>query len=707
MDIILCSLGTFNEEKPLRQVIGCWMKLHNMSENKDLIQSLCDLEIPSVIHFSPNRQKVLYSTELTWGHRKGKRAVSTLWLATTGQANSSRQITSSLFKDYAPAWHPNGESVAFISDRAKAGEKWALYMLPLKEGGEAYPITATENEEQIEKFAFSPDGGSIAFLSPDEKTTAEKNKVENGEDVHVWGEDWAYARLRIVDVETKEIRCLNIDRHVIDLCWSPNGQQIGFVSCNRPDIEERYLNGSVISTVDIGLVAKKDICKLPKEVSHLTWANNGKLSFCTGVPVDKACAGQGVYATDPDLQSLNYEKVAFGVENDARSLINVYGEVIVSVEHRLESRICLPSEKVLYSRKEELQAFDVAFTVDEKEVVLAVATSNVSHPVEVYTTTNGGDTMVQLSNHGKAFKSHPFGTCSFLSCPSTDNEVELDAMYLTPASDATMTDDAAPIKPLPTVVLIHGGPTTRLTNAFNTYYYMFTPYLLSLGYGVLLPNYRGSSGRGEQFASYSLGGVCKYDYADIIALTQHSIEQGYADKENLLVAGWSQGGLLTFLCSVRNGLHDYNWTFKASVPGAAISDSDTMALTSDLGSSFQPEIHHGRVVWNMDRDDTRNRTASPLWEFNDAMQRSERTGAMVVPPMLILHGEADARCHVTQSFGIQRALQSRGLSYELVTYPRQGHTFTEQKFWIDMALRIGRWCDMYIGSGRESAGTET
>jgi dipeptidyl aminopeptidase/acylaminoacyl peptidase len=72
---------------------------------------------------------------------------------------------------------------------------------------------------------------------------------------------------------------------------------------------------------------------------------------------------------------------------------------------------------------------------------------------------------------------------------------------------------------------------------------------------------------------------------------------------------------------------------------------------------------------------------------------------MVVPPMLILHGEEDVRVPVSQAWGVRRALQSEGLPFELVTYPRQGHFFAEQKFWIDMAMRIGRWCDKYIGPG--------
>ncbi|KAK5999456.1 hypothetical protein QM012_005457 [Aureobasidium pullulans] len=611
-----------------------------MSPDKELLQSLCDLEIPDVIRFSPDGRYVLYSTALTWGHRKGSNAVSTLWLAKTGQADSARWLTTGFYKDYAGAWAPDGNSIAFVSDRADGGKSWAIYVHPFRDGdftdAEACPITDVHNEKAIKKLAFSPDGKRIAFLSADEKSPEEKLKEAQGEDMHVW--------------------------------------------------------------VDAGLASTEDICSLPKSNSiNLTWANGGKLYVCAGVPVDKLLAGHGVYSVDPDIVSSKLEHVAFGIDDDAVSLAKASnGDLLAKVEHHLESRICSPSGRVLYGRQQELEAFDAAYINKEDGVVLAVATSDVNHPVEVFMTTDGGATMVQLSNHGEVFKSREFGTCHILSRPSNDMAVDIEALYLTPATMKGGTESDNTKEPLPTVVMVHGGSNTRLTNAFNTYYYMFAPYLLSAGYGILLPIYRGSSGHGKQFGEFSVGGVGKHDYTDIIAMTQCAIEQGYVDKDKLLICGWSQGGFLTFLCSVRNGLHDYDWKFKAAVAGAGNSDSDSMALTSDLGSVFQPELNNGRVMWNMNRNDTRNRQASPLWEFSDAIKRSQQSDSMVIPPMLILHGEEDTRCAVSNAWGMWRALESQNLPFELVTYPRQGHIFSEQKFWIDMALRLRRWCDTYI-----------
>lgn len=665
-----------------------------MATKKDLLRELCNLEIPNVVKFSPNGRDILYSTSLTWGHRKGKFAVSTIWLASTGQTSSSKRLTSGLFNDHAPVWHPDGGMIAFVSDRPKQGNQWAIYTLQLQDGSEPQPITNVESEQHINQMQFSPDGKCIAFISADEKTPQRRHLEENGEDVQVWGKEWPYARLRVLDLRTRMVKSLSLDRDIFGFTWSPNGKSIGFLHCTAPDLEEKILHGTVISTVDSNLNIISDVCKLPRDVKDLSWAGDGNLYFCTGLPVEKTFCGHSVYAADPDSSSMNYKKVAFGVDDDTTCLINAGGEILCKVEHRLESLICRLNGEVLFGIKAEIEAFDVFIHPDDtgKTFCVAVATSDINHPVELFSKASSDPSLLQLSNHGERLLSSDFGTCHFLSCPSDDQRVELDALYLAPRTDGAVLHAA-----FPTVVLVHGGPNTRITNSFNTYYFMWTPYLLSLGYGVLLPNYRGSSGRGKQFASYSIDGTGIYDYNDIITMTQNAIEVGLADKERLVVGGWSQGGFLSFVCSVRNGMHSYGWKFNASIAGAGICDSDAMALSSDLGCIFQPELNNGRVTWEMDMNDTRNRRASPLWEFKKAIDHSKRTGIMVVPPMLILHGEKDARCPLSQATGMRRALHSQNLPHEFVCYPRQGHFFAEQNFWIDLGIRVGEWCNQYIG----------
>ncbi|KAK4501701.1 hypothetical protein PRZ48_007510 [Zasmidium cellare] len=686
------------------------------AEKQTFYDSLCDLEIPSTIKLSPDARQVLYSTNLTWNHRKGKHPVSTLWLAETGRPGSSKQITSGSFKDHSPRWCPDGSNkIAFISDRAEAGKKWAIYLLNLQDGqadGEPYPITDPGNEREISVIEFSPDGSRIAYIAADEKTPEEKAREEAGDDPQVWGEQWTFARLRIVDCITKEVRRVTgsfdpkqAERHVKGFSWSPDGKKIAVLNARTPHIEEPWYTGDDISILTLGGQFIEDCCKVPNEVSGLTWAADGNLYFQSGTMERKLCGGNSLWIVPPETDRKDPLKGpakrqrvnGFGEFNDLDSVQKINGDVVLKVQHNLEYQIVLSTGKVLYSAAKDLQAFDAGYTTDSDEIVLALATSDINTPVEVYTTTASGGGLVQLSNHGAAFTSTTFGTCTPLSTPSHDDEVTIDSLLLSPTSEP-------PSTPQPTLVLIHGGPSNRHTNAFNAHYYFWTPYLLSLGYTVLVPNYRGSTGKGTTFASYSTRGQGQGDYEDIITSTQNAVEMGYADKNRLIVGGVSQGAFLSYLASVKNGMHGHGWKFQAAIPVSGVCNTDAMALTSDLGGTLEPELCGGRAPWSVDISNTQNRSASALWQFHAASERSKKSGEMFVPPMLILHGEKDPRCPVSQAVGFRRALVSRGLPFEMVVYPRQEHLFEERTFWRDMMGRVDSWVERYIGKGERVGG---
>ncbi|CVK87272.1 related to peptidase yuxL [Fusarium proliferatum] len=585
--------------------------------DKAFAQTLCDLQVPKVIKFSPNGRQILYSTSLIGGHRKGKTALSTLWIASSTEPNSSRQLTSGLYNDTEPKWHPDGNRIAFLSDRAKVGESSAIYMLRM-DGGDAIPITDVENGEDIESFLFSPDGKTIAYVSPDEKLEEEKEKSEKDEpDPEVWGEKWDFARLRLVNVESHETKVLvGRETHIGEFCWSPDGKKIAFMSTENPHIEEAMLTGTTISTVDVETGEVTELCKIMNEPYDLTWAPDGQVYFITGVPADKDSGGRAVYKTDPKADTGDFAKVACGVDDDAGGLHVVGDKVLVNRQVRLVDVISELGGDDLFDEEKEFWVYDIFINPETGTSTLAASLSDVGTPYDIFVIEKGKE-KIKISNHGKPLTDRSLGSCTVLTCRSTDDEVELDGLYLTPTSKAN--SNKTPAEPLPTFVLIHGGPTSRDTDTFDTTCFNWAPYILSKGYGILLPQYRGSSGRGEKFASYSMGGQGKYDYADVVAITDNAIKKGFADPKKLIVGGWSQGGLLTYLCSVRNGLHGLGWRFNAAIAGAGVCDIESLALTADLGSTYEIELAGGDTIWTLNRDDTRNRQGSALWEVSSAM----------------------------------------------------------------------------------------
>ena len=664
--------------------------------DKPLAEALCNLEVPRGIKFSPNGQQILYYTRLAGGNRKGKSQLTTVWLASR-EAGSARPLTSGLFDDDVPAWHPNGKEVAFISDRVKPGECSAIWTLRL-DGGDALPLTPPQNAQDVDAFAYSPDGASIAYISCDEQ---DEDSDDSDSEPDVWGERWEYARLRLVDVASKEIKILfDGSRHVVNLAWSPDGKRIAFETNENPHIEEAMLTGTTISVVEAATGTVKDLCTVPNELNDLTWAPDGKVYFLTGTPDNVDAGGAAAYAVDPNAASPVYAKVAGGVEDDASDLAVVGDKLLWNRGVRLDNVIGELGGKDMFKQETEVLHWSVHIDEDGTPT-LAASLSNTNTPHDVYLVQQGKDN-VKLSGHGKPVKSHSFGSCAILKSQSADGEVELDGLYLTPT--AMLGNDDKPRAPLPTFVIIHGGPTDRNCDCFDSTAFYWAPYVLSRGYGVLLPQYRGSTGRGEKFASYSRGGQGKYDYADVISITDDAVKKGFADPKKLMVGGWSQGGLLTYLCSARNGLHGLGWRFNATIAGAGVCDIECLAMTADLGSTYEIELAGGHAPWTLHKDDLRNRQGSAIWEIAYAVEESKRRGQPGIPPMLILHGEDDLRCPFSQAEGYRRALRAYGLPCEFVAYPGEKHGPKKQKFWLDMLERVGRWCDLYIGQGLPTRG---
>ncbi|KAK3673672.1 hypothetical protein LTR78_006577 [Recurvomyces mirabilis] len=688
-----------------------------------LIDDLFSLPVPQSIQISPNSQQILYSTALTWNAKfpGAEHAVSTLWLAETGKADSARQLTAGNSNDRDPRWSPEGDSIAFLSDRGRTAERkesCAIYSLPASGPGEATAITDVANERNIESFRFSPMGGKIAFLSADEKDENRKKKDKEKDDVQVWGEELAFNRLRIVDLGTKAVEVLvSQEQHILEFAWNDDGSAIVFTTTKSTDIESNSLYGTDVWILDLETKKQKRICHIAKMGRDLVWA--GKRIYWVGpVAEEWLTSAFGVHEVEvpADMSEAANEgttnkshHIAYAKTNCALNLSKTAtgNEVLVYVQNGMADEIrLLNGDKTLFSKKRKILAWDATFTTDSDEVVLALAQGDSNNPTEVYTTTASGGSMVQLSHLGQTVKQagRNFGTTTFLTCQSLDGKVQLECPLVLPFSAAP--NNTKPAKPLPTVVLIHGGPYYRHTESFEGLYFMWAPLLLSAGYSILLADYRGSSGRGEEWASHARGnsGV-KEDYEDIIGLTNAAVEQGYADPERLAVGGWSQGGFFSYLCSVRNGLHGLGWRFQAAIPGAGMTDLDTMALTSDVGF-WEQELVASGAAWLSPPSDVRNRRGSALWEFRENV----RSGKVVLPAMMILHGEGDVRVPVEQGRGMRRALEQfcaeegkkeegreGPVEWRYVVYPREGHFIVETGHLVDMGRRVVGWVERFLG----------
>jgi len=255
-----------------------------------------------------------------------------------------------------------------------------------------------------------------------------------------------------------------------------------------------------------------------------------------------------------------------------------------------------------------------------------------------------------------------------INCDAADG-TKLDAVFYKPSKSE---------KKLPTVLVIHGGPYDRSSTSFDSSPFHWAPWLVSAGYAVLCPNYRGGSGYGEEFASAAKAGMGTKDYEDVITLLKKGIDIGYVDEERVAISGWSQGGFLSYLAVTRP-----DFEFKAAVCGAGVTDWDALVLTSDT-HVLEADLAGG-AAWKTGPDSTAARHGSPIWHMKD-----------VKTPLLLLHGEDDKEVPLYNAVAFRRGCLDYGIKCELVIYPREEHRIYERQHRVHMLKRMRRFLDTHV-----------
>ncbi len=128
--------------------------------------------------------------------------------------------------------------------------------------------------------------------------------------------------------------------------------------------------------------------------------------------------------------------------------------------------------------------------------------------------------------------------------------------------------------------------------------------------------------------------------------------------------------------------------FKAGVIGAGVTDWGMMVLTSDL-PTFEASLGGSRP-WD-GPGPHRGDQLSPI-----SFARN------VTTPLLILHGQNDARIRVGQAIGFERALRNRGVPVQLVVFPREPHGIRERQHQRDLLRRVLTWFDRWLRNDERS-----
>ncbi|MEM0118754.1 MAG: S9 family peptidase [Conexivisphaerales archaeon] len=223
------------------------------------------------------------------------------------------------------------------------------------------------------------------------------------------------------------------------------------------------------------------------------------------------------------------------------------------------------------------------------------------------------------------------------------------------------------------VIEIHGGPTAQALNSWNP----FVQFLVSSGFAVLRPNYRGSTGFGKEHREANRYVMGDLDLADCVSGYSYLIKQGLAQEGRVAVAGGSFGGYLT-MCA----LTKYPTLWSCGVAIVPFLNWFTEIKNEREDLRFWDLQNMGDPDKPEDRE--RLKQASPIFFIKD-----------IVAPVLLIAGANDPRCPVEEAEQAKEELEKNGKLVETRFYSDEGHGFRKTANRIDAYKRAIDFIEKY------------
>ena len=658
---------------------------------------------------SPDGSSVVIATERAdWD---GQFFREELWLYRNDGHGAGKltQLTQS-GHDSDPHWSPDGQWIAFLSERkissGKDGdgsnppdqEVSQIYLIS-PNGGEAFPLT--QGEDDVHSFSWSADSRLIYY-----STRTPWTKQQNDAYKKEWKDVIQYRAsergdtifsLSIADAIARRDSAPSKERSDADASatttpgaqaisispWrveqlqaSPDGHRLAFTSSSISQRQEK-VNAFEIYTVDLtgqSPQAPKQITRNEAVETDLRWSPDSRHVFFRvdlgSVEGKYKDTQTRLYWVDADNNQVQRWASDFGGAVAHYSVTSAGGVIAAGklgteVQTYTEAAPDKPFTKV-----HGLPGWYEIMSGSDHSPRLAFVHSSVEKPTEIYFA-KSVDRLVDarpITAFNKLFTERDLPKGKPYQWKSDDG-TSVEGMLIYPPGKFEA-------KNLPMLVLIHGGPADADGNHFEADWYQWDRVAATAGWLVFEPNYRGSSGYGDKFLMEIVPQLVSRPGRDILTGVDALVKDGIADPNLLSIGGYSYGGYMT------NWLITQTTRFKAAVTGAGA-------------------VEH---VANWGNDDTTMDDAYFLggrpWE---AAQRYHDEAAIfqmdkVRTPTHIVAGADDIRVAVLEDYLLDHALFALDIPSQLLLFPGEGHGLGKNPWHGKIKVREElKWLQKYGG----------
>jgi len=587
----------------------------------------------------------------------------------------------------APHWSPDGQRLAFLSDRVQPGVLQAFVAqwgsAETAPPGLADATAVFQEAATVEALEWSPDGdrllivaagrgaelagvqgsGTTAVDSADEP--AWLPEVDSGDATHQWRRAWVH------HLETGDLRLLSPEGvNVWEAAWAGPASVVAVTS---PSPSEDAWYAATLSLIDATTGAVRDLWKPPHQMGLPTPSPSGARvgairALCSDrivvagdlVMVDARTGEADVLDTDGvDVTHLRWRDETHLLWSGHRGLRTVVGELEVETG---KTQVRWDSLETCGGR-----VYPAAWPLGEDAVVLVREAAD--RPPELAVITEGAPATVATFAHaGSQEIGRLVASFEPLSWTAPDGRT-IEGWLALPHGDG----------PFPLIVEVHGGPVWAYRNIWGARFRLL-PLAAERGFATLLTNPRGSAGWGTAFIELVHGDMGGDDVDDILSGVDHVVATRPIDASRIGVTGGSYGGYMTYVLITRDE------RFGAAVAQFPVSDYYAAHWTCNI-----PDFIRRFLADEPEHADGRYRTRSPIHD-------SDRCRT----PTLSIVGAKDRCAPPTQGETFHRALLEHGHAVStLVSYPEEGHGVYNFPTVTDYLTRVIGWFETYLGGAHQ------
>jgi dipeptidyl aminopeptidase/acylaminoacyl peptidase len=531
-------------------------------------------------------------------------------------------------------WSPDGRHLAFVASVDGRQDVWTIDVTT----GSLRQITNYNWPDRTPRW--SPDGRSLAIVT----------EIDGRDSIGVVDADGGWPR-RLTDPAF----------HSADHAWSPDGRTLAFVSNRQPDQASHNLD---LWAVDLQSGDERRLTEPDGNAdTEPRWSPDGRrlvfVSERTGWKQVWTMAADGSDARPVAPETA--EQTGPVWSPDGRRLAWVRG---VGVTARLTVVAADDGQTVAVAPSAHGGTVADLSWFGEGEALCTVESSPVTAG-EVWVRPIDGEVPTRLT----AVVPAAVAALDLIE-PSTvwvrgGDGLQIESLLFVPRG-------VRPGEERPALVYVHGGPTWQVMRGWLPE----VQHLVSHGYTVIAPNFRGSTGYGRDFDRANDDDWGGGDLDDCVAAADELRRLPWIASDRIGIWGGSYGGYLTLLA-----LGKRPDAFQVGIDLYGSSDEATLWLQTDAPGRRGIEQEIG----------------SPLlrrsgFQAGAPLRYADRIRA----PLLMLHGEDDQRVTLQQSEAMRTELDRLGKCYEYHRYPDEPHGFKRVDNWVDSQERIVDFLGRYL-----------